>query len=149
MARLRFNLATTAEIACTTSLKTVLSLFPPANTRMVLRGFGVAFDGVSSTAGAAEVTLVLHSSSATMTGGTLNKDVQGTTESLATSGSYAASAEPTINSVLRSYNVNPMTGYERAFAEDEEIQVSGGQRIGLQVRASSSVNVHAFLVAEE
>jgi hypothetical protein len=149
MARLRFSFSTTAEIACTTSLKTILQLFAPANQRVALRGFGVAFDGISSTAGAAEVLLSIVSSSGTLTGGTLTRDVRGTTETFNTSGSYAASAEPTLSEVLRSYNVNPMTGYERAFAQDEEIELAGGSRIGLQVRASSAVNVNAFLLGEE
>jgi hypothetical protein len=93
--------------------------------------------------------LVIHSSSGTFTGSTLVKDVRGTTEALGTSGNNSASAEPSITSVIRSYNVNPMTGYERAFAEDEELEIAGGERFGLQIRASSGVNCHAFIAAEE
>ncbi len=149
MARLRFSFSTTAEVACTTSIKTILQLFTPANQRVAVRGWGVAFDGVSSTAGAAQVLLSIVSSSASITGGTLSRDVRGTTEAFNTSGSFAASAEPTLSEVLRAYNVNPMTGYERAFAQDEEIELNGGVRLGLQVIASSGVNVNAFLLGEE
>lgn len=149
MARLRYSLGTTAEVALTTSLKTVLQLFAAANTRVAVRGFSVAFDGISSTAGSAEVQLCVQSSSGTLTASTLQKDVIGTTEALSSTGGFNASAEPTINSCLRSYNVNAMTGYERAFAQDEEIELSGGTRLGLVVRASSAVNCHAFLLAEE
>ncbi len=149
MARLRFVGATTAEVACTTSLKTVASLTNAANVRLAIRGFSVAFDGVSSTAGSAEVQLVIHSSSGTFSAMTLSKEVRGTTESVGTSGNFNASAEPSISAILRSYNVNPLTGYERAFAQDEEIELAGGDRFGIQVRASSSVNVHAFINAEE
>lgn len=149
MARLRGVLPTTAEIACTTSLKTLLTLFSAADRRLAIRGFSVAFDGVSSTAGAAEVYLVIHSSSGSFTGSTIVRDVRGTTEAFGTSGGNTASAEPSITSILRTYNVNPMTGYERAFAQDEEIEVAGGERFGLQVRASSSVNVNAFINFEE
>jgi len=149
MARLRFVLPTTAEVAATTALKTILSITNAADRRLAIRGFSVAFDGVSSTAGGAEVTLVIHSSSGTFTGSTLVKDVRGTTEALGSSGNNTATAEPSITSILRSYNVNPMTGYERAFAQDEEIELAGGERFGLQVRASSAVNVHAFINAEE
>ncbi len=149
MARLRFSFPTTAEVACTTALKTVLQLFTPANQRVAIRGWGVAFDGISSTAGGAEVLLSIVSSSATVTGGTLQRDVRGTTEAFNTSGAFAATVEPTLSAVLRSYNVNPMTGYERAFAQDEEIELSGGICFGLQVRASSGVNVNAFLLGEE
>lgn len=149
MARLRFTLATTAEVACTTSVKTVLTLNNPADRRLAIRGVSVSFDGISSTAGGADVRLVIHSSSGTFTGATLVKDVRGTTEALGTSGGFGASAEPSVSAVLRSYNINPMTGYERTFAEDEEIQLPGGERFGLQVIASSGVNCHAFITAEE
>jgi hypothetical protein len=149
MARLRFSLATTAEVALTTSLKTVASLTNTADRRVAIRGFSVAFDSVSSTAGCAEVQLVIHSSSGTYSAATLAKDVRGTTETLNTSGNFNASAEPSVTSILRSYNINAMTGYERAFAQDEEIELAGGDRFGLQVRASSAVNCHAMISAEE
>lgn len=149
MARLRFSLNTTAEVALTTALKTVLHLNVAANTRCAVRGFGVAFDGVSSTAGCAEVQLAIQSTSGTLTGATLYRLVRGTTEAFATSGSHTATVEPTNSDVLYSYNVNAMTGYERAFAQDEEIELSGGTRLGLLVRASSAVNCHAFIIGEE
>jgi hypothetical protein len=149
MARLRFTLNTTAEVALTTALKTVLHLNVANNTRVAIRGFGVAFDGVSSTAGCAEVMLAIQSSSGTFTGATLYKLDRGTTEAFGSSGNHTATAEPSISDTLMSYNVNAMTGYERAFAQDEEIEMSGGTRIGLLVRASSAVNCHAFISAEE
>jgi hypothetical protein len=149
MARLRFALATTAEVALTTSLKTVASLTNTADRRVAIRGFSVAFDGVSSTAGCAEVQLVIHSSSGTFSAATLAKDVRGTTEALNTSGNFNASAEPSVTTIIRSYNVNAMTGYERAFAQDEEIELAGGDRFGLLIRASSAVNCHAMIAAEE
>lgn len=149
MARLRFTGATTAEVACTTALKTIASLTNAANVRLAIRGFSIAFDGVSSTAGAAEVQLVIHSSSGTFSAMTLSKDLRGTTEAIGTSGNFNASAEPSVSAILRSYEVNQMTGYERAFAQDEEIELAGGERFGVQVRASSAVNCHAFINAEE
>jgi len=149
MARLRYSLNTTAEVALTTSLKTVLHLLAPSDHRVAVRGWSLSFDGISSTAGGAEVQIVLQSSSGTFTGATLQKDVPGTTEAIQSSGSHTATVEPTISAYLRSYNINAMTGYERAFAIDEEIEIAGGSRIGLMVRASSGVNCHAFLNAEE
>lgn len=149
MARNRFVGCTTAEVALTTSLKTVASLTNAANIRLAIVGFSVAFDGVSSTAGGAEVLLVIHSSSGSYSAMTLSKDQRGTTEAIGTSGNFNASAEPSVSTILRSYNVNPMTGYERAFAGDEEIVLAGGERFGIQVRASSAVNCHAFIDAEE
>ena len=150
MARLRFSVATsTAEVALTTSLKTVVSVTNTADRRVAIRGFGIAFDAAGSTAGCAEVLLVIHSSSGTATGITAQKDVRGTTETLNTSGNVNFSAEPSVSSTLRTYEINPQTGYERAFAGDEEIELAGGDRFGIQVRASSAVNCHAFINAEE
>lgn len=149
MARLTFTGATTAEVAFTTSLKTAASLTVAANTRVAIKGFGVAFDGVSSTAGAAQVQLVIHSSSGTYSAMTLSKTKRGTTEALGTSGNFNASAEPSVSVVLKSYEINQMTGYERAFAQDEELELAGGDRFGIQVIASSAVNGHAFIDAEE
>ena len=154
MARLIFTAVTsTAEVALTTSLKTVVSITNTADRRVAVRGFGISFDGVSSTAGAAEVALIIHSSSGTATGITLLKDKRGTTEALNTSGNVNFSAEPsttgTNQGILRMYEVNPMTGYERAFAQDEEIELAGGERFGIQVRASSAVNCHAWINADE
>lgn len=149
MARLRFVLASTGEIAVTTALKTILSLTNAANTRVAIRGFGVAFDSIGSTAGGAEVRLVIHSTSGTFTGATLRKDERGTTEAFDTSGNHTATVEPVVSEVLRSYTINQMTGYERAFAQDEEIVLAGGERFGLQVIASSGTNVNAFINGEE
>lgn len=149
MARMRFTLASTGEIALTTALKTVLSLTNAANRRIVIRGFGVAFDSIGSTAGGAEVRLSIHSTSGTFTGATLRKQVRGTTEAFDTSGNHTATVEPVVSEVLRSYTINQMTGYERAFAQDEEIELAGGERIGLQVIASSGTNCNAFIDGEE
>jgi hypothetical protein len=150
MARLRFALATTAEVALTTAPKTVVQLGAPANQRVAVRGFSVAFDGVSSTAGCAQVLLVIQTTG-TQAGTSLVgvKDLRGTTESINSTGLQAFSSEPTYSDILRTYNINQMTGYERAFAQDEEIELAGGTRLGLVVVASSAVNAQAFIGAEE
>ena len=151
MARLRFAYASTAEIALTTAQKTLIQLLAPANQRMAVRGWGIAFDGVSSTAGAVDVRLCIFSSSnGSYTGATLVKDLRGTTEAIQTSGRFNnTSNEGSISDTLRSYEVNPMTGYERAFAQDEEIEIAGGERFGIIAIASSAVNCHVFVNAEE
>jgi hypothetical protein len=77
------------------------------------------------------------------------KDLRGTTEAIGSTGLQNFSAEPTYSDILRSYNINQMTGYERAFAQDEEVELAGGTRLGIVVRASSAVNAQAFLSAEE
>ena len=69
-----------------TAPKTAASITVAANTRVAVRGFSISFDGVSSTAGAAEVQLVIHSSSGTASAMTLTKTKRGTTEALGTSG---------------------------------------------------------------
>ena len=148
MARLTFNVATTAEVALTTSAKTVVHVGAAANTRVALRGFTVSFDGVSSTAGSAQVILAIQSSSGSGSAVTITKQYGGTTEALSSTGLFNFTVEP-IQTYLKTYNINPQTGYERSFAPDEEIELSGGQRLGLQVIASSAVNCHAGLFCEE
>lgn len=148
MARLTFNAATTAEVALTTAAKTVVQVGAAANARVAVKGFTISFDGVSSTAGSAQVILSIQSSSGTGSACTLEKQVRGTTETLGTTGLFNFSAEPT-HTYLKTFNINPQTGYERAFAPDEEIQLNGGARLGLQVIASSAVNCHAGLFCEE
>ena len=150
MARLRFALSTTAEVALTTALKTVVQIGSPANQRVAVRGFGIAFDGVSSTAGGAEVLLVIQTTGSQAGTSLVGvKDLRGTTEAVNSTGLQNFTAEPTNSDILRSYTVNPMTGYERAFAQDEEIELAGGTRLGIVVRASAAVNANAFLNAEE
>ena len=153
MARLRFTVPTTAEVALTTGTKTVLQVGAPANHRVSLRGFQVSFDGVSSTAGVLLAELCTQTTgSQSGSGATAAKDVMGTTESIQTTALVNFTAEPTLVAVIRSYNVVPQTGYERAFAPDEEIEISGGTRVGLRITGyagSTSVNVAAHLFCEE
>lgn len=148
MARTLFNLATTAEVALTTAAKTVAHVGAAADVRVAIRGFALSFDGVSSTAGGAQVILAIQSSSGTGSAATLTKQIRGTTETLSSTGLFNFSAEPT-QTYLKSYNINPQTGYERVFAPDEEIELNGGARFGIQVIASSAVNCHATIFAEE
>lgn len=150
MARTFFNLATSAEVACVSATpKTVASITNAANVRVAVKGWSIAFDGVSSTAGSAIVQLVIHSSSGTFSAATLNRTKRGTTEAIGTSGNFNASAEPSVSAILWSQEINQMTGYERAFASDEEIHLAGGERFGILVNVSSSVNCHASIAAEE
>lgn len=149
MSRLRIVLPTTAEVAVTTSLKTVAQMVAPSNHRVAVRGWSISFDGVSSTAGAVEVQLAIQSSSGTFTASTLAKLIRGTTETIQSTGGFNCSAEPSITEILDSLNVSPQTGYERAFAPDEEIELFGNARFGIMVRASSGVNCHAKIFAEE
>lgn len=154
MARLRFTLPTTAEVALSTGAKTILQVGAPANHRVSLRGMQVSFDGVSSTAGVALVELCLQTTASTQAGtaATAFKDVMGTTEAIQSTGLVNFTVEPTHVSTIRAYNVVPQTGYERSFAPDEEIEISGGSRVGLRVTGwagSTTVNVAAHLFCEE
>lgn len=153
MSRLRFTLPTTAEVVLTTGTKTILQVGAPANHRIVIKGFQMSFDGVSSTAGVLLVELVTQTTGTqSATAATAFKDVMGTTEAVQTTGLFNFSAEPTLVNTVRSYNVVPQTGYERAFAPDEDIEISGGTRLGLRVTGyagSTAVNVAAHLSVEE
>ena len=153
MSRLRFTLPTTAEVALTTTVKTILQIGAPANHRVALRGFQLSFDGVSSTAGVLLCELCVQTTGTqAASAATANKDVMGTTEIVQSTGLVNFTAEPTLVGVARAYNVSPQTGYERAFAPDEEIEISGGTRVGLRITGyagSTAVNVAAHLFFEE
>lgn len=153
MSRLNFTLLTTAEVALSATTKTILQVGAPANHRVVLRGFQMSFDGVSSTAGVLLCELVTQTTGTqAATAATASKDRMGTTEAIQSTGLVNFTAEPTLVAVIRSYNITPQTGYERAFAPDEDIEISGGTRVGMRITGysgSTTLNVAAHMFLEE
>lgn len=153
MARIFYNLATTAEVALTTGTKTILQIGTNANQRISIKGMGISFDGVSSTAGVPLVELCTQTTGTQSgTAATATKTRMGTSEAVQTTGLFNFSAEPTLVAILRPVNVVAQTGYERVFTQEEEIEVSGGTRVGLRVTGyagSTAVNCNAWLEVEE
>lgn len=149
MARLRGVATSEGEIATGTAAKTLIQLVAPTNHKVVLEGFGVSFDGVSSTAAPIQVVLIFQTSAGTMTSGTPVKSDGGTAETLLTTSNHTATAEPTDDSeVIRRWNVHPQGGIDITFDLDEII-LGGGDRLGLVVTAAATVNANAYMKFEE
>jgi len=150
MARLRWTVTTEGEVALVAATaKTILQALAPTNQRLALRSFGVAFDGVSGSAEPVLVELVRQTTAGTMSAASEVLEDDSLPETPQGTGTKNASAEPTTGAVIKSYNVHPQSGFERAFGPDEEILVKGGGRLGLRCTAPAGVNVTGFLSFEE
>lgn len=149
MARL-FGTALTAEVALTaTQAKTVLQLVAPANHRVVIKRWGVFFDGQSVSAEPVLVRLLFQSTAGTMSALTPRKMDGSLPETLQTSAQHTATSEPTAGDVLDTINVHPQQGYREVYPLGEEIVLGGGDRIGIECTAPDNVNVVATFVFEE
>jgi hypothetical protein len=73
----------------------------------------------------------------------------GHTETIQTTASHTATAEPTAGDVLDAIEVHPQSGYEKIFPLGDEIIVPGGGRVGIECTAPAGVNVRAKIAFEE
>ena len=135
MARLRFTAHTNGEVAsaAVTVNKTILQILAPANQIVAVRGYAISLDGIAGNAEPVVVEVLRQTSAGTgMTAGTAANDGAGS-ETVQTTVTKAASAEPTAGTILRQDNIHPQTGAEWRYAPfDEEILVPGGGRLGLR-----------------
>ena len=142
--------ATTAEVALSAATaKTVLQLVAAANHRVKILGWGVYFDGTSSTAEPVLVRLLRQTTAGTMTSLTPVKADDSLAESLQTTAQHTASAEPTAGDVLKRINVHPQSGYEYSAPAFQEDVIGGGDRVGIECTAPATVNVVAWIRFEE
>lgn len=142
--------ASTAEIALgAATAKTVLQLVAATNHRVKILGFGVYFDGVSSTAEPVQVRLLRQSTAGTMTSLTPVKKDDSLAETLLTTAQHTATAEPTAGDVIKAVEVHPQSGYEYTAPFGGEVIVGGGDRIGIECTAPAIVNVRAWIDFEE
>jgi hypothetical protein len=148
MAGVRGKLVT-PEIATGTAAKTLLQLIAASNHRVILKGFGVSFKGVTTTDPPVFVRLLRQTTAGT---GTTNNPVKVNSsddETLQTTGTRAMSAEPTASDVLWSGEVHPQNAHAEWFPWGEEIVIPGGGRVGLEVTSSVSVSALAHFSFEE
>ena len=142
--------AATAEIALTAATaKTVIQLVAASNHPVKLLGWGVFFDGTSSTAEPVVVELLRQTTAGTMTSLTPVKVDPGRDETLQTTAQHTATAEPTAGDVLARRNVHPQSGYEVMYPFGQEMIIPGGGRIGIRCTAPAGVNVAAEMRFEE
>lgn len=144
-----FGVASTAPVALTAATaKTAVQIQAVTNHRVKVTGWAVYFDGIASTAVPIRARLVRQTTAGTMSVLTLVKTAN-RPETLLTTGTSNAAAEPTLGDVVDIALVHPQQGYEVKFTPGQEIIVGGGERIGIEVNAPAAVNVTAKIFFEE
>lgn len=142
--------AQTAEIALTAATaRTVIQLVAATNHRVKLLGWGVFFDGVSTTAEPVQVRLLRQTTAGTMSSLTPVKMDDSLAESLLTTAQHTATAEPTAGDVLDVLEVHPQQGYEIMYPLGQEPIIGGSDRLGIECTAPAGVNVRAKMRFEE
>lgn len=144
-----FGSAVTAEVALTAATaKTVLQVKAPTNHRVKILGWGVFFDGVSSTAEPVVVRLLRQTTTGTMSALTPGQVVP-VAESILTTAAHTATVEPTAGTVIESLEVHPQQGYEKMYSQGQEPVIGGGGYVGIECTAPAGVNVIAKILFEE
>jgi hypothetical protein len=142
--------ATTAEIALTAATaKTVLQLVAASNHRVKVNGWGVFFDGTSTTAEPVQVRVLRQTTAGTMSANTPQKINSSDDETLQTTAQDNATAEPTAGAVLDVIECHPQQGYQVMFPLGQEFIMPGGTRLGIECTAPAGVNVRAKFFGEE
>ena len=140
----------TAETALLAGVaKTILQIAAPANQKVKVLEWGVFFDGTVVTAEPCEIILVRQTSAGTMTPATPAKVDESNSQAIQ-SGAFAnATAEPTLGDVVDLVEVHPQQGYAKIYPLGQERVVTGGSRIGIQIKAPANVNVRPYMTCEE
>lgn len=145
-----YCIAQTAEIALTAATaKTVIQITTPTNRRARVLGWGVFFDGVSTTAEPVQVRLLRQTTAGTMSSLTPVLLDGGLTLTIQTTAQHTATAEPTAGNVLDIAEVHPQQGYEKQYIPGQEPIVGSGGRVGIECTAPATVNVRAKIIFEE
>lgn len=141
--------ACTAEIALTAATaKTVIQATAPSNIRVKITGWGVAFDAVDPNAEPVQVAIYRQTTAGTMT--SLSPvSTNACSETVQTTASHTATAEPTNSNLLDAFEVHPQSGYEKLYPLGSEIIIPGGGRVGIVCTAPAGVNVRAKFFMEE
>lgn len=150
MADMRF-IAQTSEVSLTTATaKTVLQVIAPLNQRVKILGWGVFFDGTSTTAEPAQIRLLRQTTAGTMSA--LTPAVQGVySETLQSTAQHTATVEPTAGNVIDIAEAHTQGGYEVKYPIGQEPILPSEGRIGIEVTAtfSGSLACRAKLICEE
>lgn len=144
-------LAQTSKIALSAATKkTLLQVQAPSNQRVKVLGWGVFFDGVSTTGQPVETRLIRNTTSGTMDGtsGTVTPMYPGS-ETIQSVATYAATAEPGAGDILDIATCHPQQGFEFRFPAGAEPIVPGGGRVAIDCTAPAAVNARVKLILEE
>ena len=141
----------TAEIALTaTTTRTVLQLVAAAQHRVKVSGWGIAFDGTSTTAEPVQVEVVRQTSAGTMTALTIVKINESDAETIQTTAQHSAtSTEPTTTDIIDAMEVHPQQGFEKLLPLGQEFIIKGGNRLAIRCTAPANVNCRPKFFLEE
>ena len=144
------GIAQTAEVGLTAATaKTVVQIVAPSNHRVKILGWGVFFDGTSTTAEPVQVTLSRQSTAGTMSALTPVPLDDSLAETLQVTAQHTATVEPTTGATIDMVEVHPQMGYEKMYPLGQEPICGGGDRVGIVCTAPAGVNVRAKLIFEE
>jgi len=157
MAGLEFTAWTTGEIAVSTTGEDIIMLITaPANQGVIIKSWGLFFDGTTATE--AGVLCRLVELTGTITGGVAGQKsdnnmmsaatVQTTVTSENTAGT-SFTAQGTAGDLFGQWSIHPQTGHGEFRTLDTRILVAGGSTVALTGRASAAVNVTGGLICEE
>jgi hypothetical protein len=148
MAGIGFDIAA-SEVASTTTAKTILSVKAATNVRVLMKEWGISFQGVSNTADPVLVEIGIQDGAGTSSAVTPVKHDQNAGETLQSTSFKNYTAEPVTTTVLQSYYVHPQTGRDWVAPFGGEFIVKGGQYLALRVTAAAGVDVSAYMRCEE
>lgn len=153
MSRNIYSVTTEGEEAlAAATAETLIQLRGATTCRAVILGWGVSFDGVSSTEAPVVVRLLRQTSDGTGTGATEVKwDPDSNAANCAALHSFS-STEPSAGDVLEVHEVHPQGGnLVREYPPGREpiIEDATTSRIAIEATAPAAVNAVAFLIWEE
>lgn len=128
--------------------KTVIQIQSPTGHRVKILGWGVFFDGANAATNPARCRLMRQTTAGTMTSGAPTK-VATRAESLLTTMTHTATAEPTAGDVIEIVTCHPQQGYEVKFPPGQEPTMGGGERVGIEVFVAAGVNCFPKIFFEE
>jgi hypothetical protein len=149
MSAVRFKAHTGGAVATGTSAKTILQILAASNHAVWVNEIHISFQGTSNTASPILVEVLRQTTAGTMSSGSIFKDPDDSAETLQTSCTKNASAEPTASDILYQWYVHPQTGFSWQAAFGQSIKVGGGDRLGVRVTAAADVNSVVALLGEE
>ena len=150
MSGLRWTVTTTEVLCLPNAARTVLQIITPtSHHRIAGLGWGVYFDSTSVQAEPAQVRLLRQTTVGTMTGLAPVKDDNGLPETIQSSASFNATAEPAAGDVMKRIEVHPQTGYEFLWPVGREQPIRGGERVGIEVTAVDTVRAVGWFWSDE
>lgn len=150
MAGIVCNLYTPNEVSlAAATAKTVLQILAPANQRLMVKRWGIYFDGTSTTAEPVIIKLIKQSTAGS--GGSSQSPVMMSagSETPQASGLYNITTEPTTTTVMDIIELHPQQGWQEFIPLDQGFPIVGGTRLGITVTAPAIVNCVAKIVYEE